>query len=112
MSRTLTESDRSALIRLASSMPIGSSERTALLDVVAADPSTTIKVKIKVVGKGEERGKPVAHVRVSAGSRSVEKSFLYDRGMALPVGGGVGSGSELWQAFRDEITALVKTTLE
>jgi hypothetical protein len=37
MSRTLTAADRSALIRLASTLPVGGAERKALLDVLAGN---------------------------------------------------------------------------
>ena len=65
MSRTLTASDRSALIRLASSMPVGSGERRAIL------------AGLKVAGK----------VEIHEGAELVA---LRDASVGFPVGSGRG----------------------
>lgn len=61
MSRSLTASDRSSLIRLASSLPAGSAERKAILvglsKTSAVQPSEGLRVQaLGVTGKGLREG--------------------------------------------------------
>ena len=66
MSRTLTSSDRSALIRLASTMPVGSTERRAILAGLTHKATETINV----IGK---------HIR---GNASVDgNAMVYENGL-------------------------------
>ena len=50
MSRTLTASDRSALIRLASSMPVGSADRRAILAGLGLGISRDLQYKLEELG--------------------------------------------------------------
>ena len=66
MSRTLTASDRSALIRLASTMPVGSEDRRAILAHARRTASVIDDLALRALRSGQVVGTPaVAGYRVA-----------------------------------------------
>jgi hypothetical protein len=71
--KTLTASDRSALIRLASSLPVGSPERKAVLTIL--NPKTASQVKN---GEGDmSRPIKIRGISFNAYSYEVDKRSIY-----------------------------------